>query len=74
MPEYKIELLNKNKKIIKKVENIERIEKNSFKPSFNKRNFNDKKFNKNFKIKNKFKKKFRFHAKTRKNNFEKKVS
>ena len=27
IPEYKIDLLNKNKKIIKKVENIEKIEK-----------------------------------------------
>jgi len=74
IPEYKIELLNKNKKIIKKVENIERIEKNYFKPNFNRRNFNNKKFNKNFKIKNKFKKKFRYHSKSKKINFDKKVS
>jgi len=29
LPEYKIDLLNKNKKIIKKIENIEKVQKNS---------------------------------------------
>ena len=31
IPEYKVDLLNKNKKIIKKIENIEKIEKKPFK-------------------------------------------
>jgi len=34
IPEYKIDLLNKNKKIIKKVENIEKIEKNPLKQNY----------------------------------------
>ena len=40
IPEYKIDLLNKNKKIIKKVENIENfenIEKTSLKYNYNKK-------------------------------------
>ena len=45
IPEYKIELLNKNNKIIKKIENIERI---SLKNNYNKDKFMNKKslFNK----------------------------
>ncbi len=34
IPEYKIDLLNKNKKIIKKVENIEKMEKNYIKQDY----------------------------------------
>ena len=44
IPEYKIDLLNKNKKIIKKIENIEKI---SSKDDYNKK-FINKKFNKRF--------------------------
>ena len=44
LPEYKIDLLNKNKKIIKKIENIERVQKNNI----SKVNFY-KKYNPNFK-------------------------
>ena len=53
LPEYKINLLNKNKKIIKKIENLEKIENNFIKQNYIKKNFSNKKFNKN----NKFKKK-----------------
>ena len=53
IPEYKIDLFNKNKKIIKKIENIEKIESNFTKTFYNKNNFN-KKFSK----KNKFTKKY----------------
>ncbi len=72
IPEYRIDLLNKNKKIIKKVENIEKIEKHSFKQNYDRKNFMMKKNNKKFKSKGKFKKKFGYHSKIRKNNFENK--
>ena len=65
IPEYKIDLLNKNKKIIKKIENIEKI---SLKDNYNRKNFIDNKFNKNSKVSNKFK----HHSKIEKNNFENK--
>jgi len=64
IPEYKIDLLNKNKKIIKKVENIEKIEKISPKKNHFRKNFSNKKFKKNF----------RYHSKMKKNNFEYKKS
>ncbi len=51
IPEYKIDLLNKNKKIIKKVENIEKMEKNYIKQDYKKKSYNDKKYNKDFKKK-----------------------
>ena len=69
IPEYKIDLLNKNKKIIKKIENIEKI---SLKNNYNRKNFIDNKFNKNSKVSNKFRKKFKSHSKIEKNNFENK--
>ena len=69
IPEYRIELLNKNKKIIKKIENIEKI---SLKNNYNKKNFIDNKFNKNSKVSNKFRKKFKYHSKIGKNNLENK--
>ena len=53
IPEYKINLLNKNKKIIKKIENIETIENNFKKPNYIKEKFANKKFVKS----NKYKKK-----------------
>ena len=62
IPEYKIELLNKNKKILKKVEHIERNIQNI---NQNKKSF----FNKKFIKRGKFKKKFNFHQKNRKNAF-----
>ena len=63
IPEYKIDLLNKNKKIIKKIENIEKIEKIFFlKKIMLEKNLCLIKNNKNFKMKNKFK----YHSKEKK--------
>ena len=74
IPEYKIDLLNKNKKIIKKIENIEKISlRNDYeKYNHNKNNFINKKFNKNSKMNNKSRKKIKYHSKIEKNNFENK--
>ena len=72
IPEYRIELLNKNKKIIKKIEHIQKIEKDSLRENFNKKKFFNKKFKNNFKSKGKFKKKFRYHSKTKRHEFENK--
>jgi ribonuclease E len=66
IPEYRIELLNKNKKIIKKIENIERI--------YSKSNFNNENYiNKKPKANINFKKRFKYHPKVKKNNFQKKI-
>ena len=73
IPEYKIDLLNKNKKIIKKIENIEKIEKISLNKKYNK-NYINKKNNKNFKMRSKFKKNFKYYSRPRKNNFVNKRS
>ena len=54
IPEYKIALLNKNKKIIKKIENIEKISSNK---NHGEQNFINKK---NFRSQNKFKKHLRY--------------
>ena len=70
LPEYKINLLNKNKKIIKKLENLEKIENNFIKQNYIRKNFSNKKFNKN----NKFKKKYNYYSKNRKNNLQDKKS
>ena len=70
LPEYKINLLNKNKKIIKKIENLEKIENNFIKQNYIRKNFSNKKFNKN----NKFKKKNNYYSKNRSNNFQDKKS
>ena len=64
IPEYKIDLLNKNKKTIKKIENIESIEKNLSNKYFRTKKFIHKKNNKNFKSRNRFK----HFSKHRKNN------
>ena len=66
IPEYKIGLLNKNKKIIKKIENIETIENSFIKQNFSRNKFANKKFTK----KNKFKKKYNYQSKKRRNNFD----
>jgi len=68
IPEYKIDLLNKNNKTIKKIEHIEEAEKTSSRENYNRKNF----IGKNFKNRNKFKKKFKYYSKPRKNNFENK--
>ncbi len=72
IPEYKIELLNKNKKVIKKIENIEKIENISEKNNYVRNNFKNNKFNKHFKSRNKYKKNFKYRSKLKKNNFENK--
>ena len=66
IPEYKIDLLNKNKKILKKIENIEKISSNQY---YDRKNFINNKNNKNFKVRSKFNKKFKYHSKVKKNNF-----
>ena len=66
IPEYKIDLLNKNKKILKKIENIEKI---SSKQYYDRKNFINNKNNKNFKVSSKFNRKFKYHSKVKKNNF-----
>ena len=50
IPEYKIDLLNKNKKIIKKIENIEKIEDIFLKKNYVRKKFMSVKNNKNYKI------------------------
>ena len=68
IPEYKIDLLNKNKKIIKQIENIEKIEKNITKKNYN-MNLSR---NRNFRKKGKFMKKHHNYNKRNKNNFQNK--
>jgi ribonuclease E len=65
IPDYSIELLNKNKKVINKIDSIEKIEKILINKN-NKKNFINKKNNKNFKTGNKFKKKFKYYPKAKK--------
>ena len=72
IPEYKIDLLNKNKKIIFKIENIENTNRDFIKQNYNRNEFKNKKFNKNFKKRGKFKKKNNYYSKITKNNFESK--
>ena len=69
IPEYKIDLLNKNKKIIKKIENIEKI---SLDKGHDWKNFINKKNNKNYKMVPKFRKKFKYYSKKKINNFKNK--
>ena len=54
IPEYKIDLQNKNKKTIKKIENIEKIENNFSKENYARQKFIPKKNNKNYKTAGKF--------------------
>ena len=68
LPEYKIDLLNKNKKIIKKIENLEKIDKNFIEKDFIRKEFVNKKFIK----KDKFKKKYNYKSKERKYSFDNK--
>jgi len=67
IPEYKIELLNKNKKVLKKIEHIEKIQ-----TSQNKKVFVHNKFNKNFVKRGNFKKKFIYQDKNKKKIIENK--
>jgi len=68
IPEYKIDLLNKNKKIIKKVENIEKVENFIEKQKNERKNFSIIKKSKKFKLNNNYKKKFKDYPKNKKKN------
>jgi len=68
IPEYRIDLLNKNKKIIKKIENIETIENSFIKQNYNRKKFSNKKFIK----RHKFKKKYDHRSKKTNNDFDSK--
>jgi ribonuclease E len=70
LPEYKIELLNRNNKIIKKIENIDQYESSFMWQKFKKKEFKKKKFI----GKNKFNKKFNYKSKTRRSSFDNKKS
>jgi ribonuclease E len=74
VPEYKIDLLNKNKKIIKTIGNFIKIEENFTKQDNKgkKLKFMNKKYNKNNMKKNKFKKKINYQSKVEKNNLDNK--
>ena len=63
LPEYKMNLLNKNKKIIKKIENIENIESNFIKQDYNTNKFKNGLYNQKFLKRRKFKKKYKFAPK-----------
>ena len=56
LPEYKILLLNKNKKILQKIEHLESIQKILKNENFNNKIFSKIKYNKNFNRRRKFKK------------------
>ena len=68
IPEYKINLLNKNKKTIKKIEHIEKIKKERIKPNYIGKKFTNKKFI----GKNKYKKKNNFTSNKKKDYFHSK--
>jgi len=62
IPEYKINLLNKSKKSIKKIENIEKISNNIIAKDHIRKSFTNKKYSN-------YKKKFKNKKKVKKNNF-----
>ena len=70
LPEYKIELLNRNNKIIKKIENIDQYESSFMWQKFKKKEFKKKKFI----GKNKLNKKFGHKPKTQRSSFDNKKS
>ena len=70
IPEYKIDLLNKNKKVIKKVYNIEDIEKRTNKPNDQRMKFSKNKYNKNYSKKGKFREKFKYKSNVEKKYFD----
>jgi len=70
IPEYKIDLLNKNKKIVKKVYNIENIEKSTNKQNNQRMMFSKNKYNKNYNKKGKFRKKFNYRSNVEKKYFD----
>ncbi len=70
IPEYKIILLNKNKKIIKKYENLDEVKKMSAIKNYSKSEFMNKKYNKNYSKRNKYRKRYNYISKPKKNNFD----
>ena len=74
IPEYRIDLLNKNKKIINKVENIEKIEKNFIYKDRKRKEFNNRNLRNNFVPRGKFKKRYNPKAKTKRMFEEKKFA
>ena len=66
IPEYKIDLLNKSKKSINKIENIEVVENNTLIKDRIRKNFIHKKFSKKFNKTNKFKRKGSYNTKIKK--------
>ena len=70
IPEYKIDLLNKNKKVIKKVYNIEDIEKITNKPNEQRMKFSKNRYNKNYNKKGKFREKFKYKSNVEKKYFD----
>tara|TARA_Y100000590_G_C15628066_1_gene980119 strand:- start:248 stop:1498 length:1251 start_codon:yes stop_codon:yes gene_type:complete len=72
LPEYKIQLLNKNKKIIKKIENIEKSEISFIKQNNNRSLFRSNQYRKKFSGKNRFKKNYNYKTKSKKNYYENK--
>jgi len=72
IPEYKIDLLNKNKKVLQKIESIQEIELKSSNNSFKRNKFNSNNFKRKFNKKSKFKKHYNFRSKIEKNNFDNK--
>jgi ribonuclease E len=69
-PEYKIELLNKSKKLINRIENVEKIDEIHL--NNNKQKFQNRKFKKNYKFSNKAKKKFSYSSKVNKKKIDNK--
>jgi len=75
LPEYKICLLNKNKKVLKKIENLLKTERTMQNTNLNNRIFSKPKFHKNFNKRKPFKKNYNQARKIKKNDFySKKVS
>ena len=72
IPEYKIDLLNKNKKVLQKIESIQEIELKSSNNSFKRNKFNSNNFKRKYNKKSKFKKHYNFRSKIEKNNFDNK--
>ncbi len=63
IPEYKIDLLNKNKKTLKKVEHIENINRNFTNHNYKRKNFGKINFKQKSKMKGGFRKKFNYRPK-----------
>ena len=72
IPEYQIDLLNKNKKIIKKIQNYERIETNFINLDKKSKRLVNKKYNKKFIKKGSSRNKYDYRLKFEKNNIHNK--